>query len=393
MNQKFTMAPAPLLHFGEGKISQLPGTIIKYGSKFLLVTGSTSFVSSPYFEKLREQFASAGLTFIQWSVGGEPTPGLVDHVVRQSRSFKPDVVVAIGGGSALDAGKAISAMIPLEESVKHYLEGIGSRFHSGVKIPFIAVPTTAGTGSEAARNAVLSETGPNGYKRSLRHDNFVPNVAILDPMLALTCPKETTAATGMDAFTQLLESYLSPAGNRITDAVALDGLSLISSSLITAFRDGSDPRARAGMALAAYLSGVTLTNAGLGLIHGFASSIGGFFPIAHGMICSALMAPVNILTVRKLRSENATLALKKYATVGKIFSNVNGKKSDNYYIDTLLEIIQALTAEMKIPSLRDGGVASDDFGRIINVTDNKNNPAALNKEEMVEVLEWNGRRA
>lgn len=388
MSQIFTISPGPLLHFGEGKISQLPDTIRTYGSKFLLVTGASSFVSSPYFEMLSEQFASAGLTFMQWSVRGEPTPGLVDDAVRDSRSFNPDVVVAIGGGSALDAGKAISAMIPLAESVEHYLEGIGSKSHPGSKVPFIAIPTTAGTGSEAARNAVLSQTGPTGYKRSLRHNNFVPNVAILDPMLALTCPKETTAATGMDAFTQLLESYLSPAGNRITDAIAMEGLSLIPSSLITAFRDGSDLNARAGMALAAYLSGVTLTNAGLGLIHGFASSIGGFFPIAHGVICSALMAPVNILTVRKLRSKNDTIALKKYATAGKIFSNINGGRSDNYYIDTLLETIQAWTAEMNIPSLREGGVASHDFDRIISVTDNKNNPIALNREEMAEVLEW-----
>lgn len=387
MNQSFTIAPAPLLYFGEGKISQLPPVIKTYGSKFLLVTGSASFASAGHFEKLRHQFAPAGLAFMHYRVSGEPTPGMVDEAVRQMTSFNPDVVVAIGGGSALDAGKAISAMIPIGESVKDYLEGVGSKTHSGVKVPFIAIPTTAGTGSEAARNAVLSETGREGYKRSLRHNNFVPNVAILDPTLVLSCPAATTAASGMDAFTQLLESYLSPAGNTITDAMALAGLMKISSSLITAFKDGSDLAARTGMALAAYLSGVTLTNAGLGLIHGFASSIGGFFPIAHGVICSTLMAPVNRVTVRKLRSENSTNALGKYATVGRMFSSVKTERSDQYYIDTLLDTIQTWTAEMKIPSLREAGVTTADFDRIVKVTENKNNPTHLTMEEMHEVLE------
>ena len=202
----------------------------------------------------------------------------------------------------MDAGKAIAAMLPLHEPVKNYLEGVGTRSHPGVKLPFIAVPTTAGTGSEAAKNAVLSETGEKGYKRSLRHNNFVPNVAVIDPILTLSCPPATTAASGMDAFTQLLESYLSTAGNPITDALAYEGLRQVSGNLLHAFRSGDDLNARIGMALAAFLSGLTLTNAGLGLVHGFAASIGGYFPIAHGVICSSMMPAVNRVTVRRLRS-------------------------------------------------------------------------------------------
>ena len=166
----------------------------------------------------------------------EPTPGIVDEAVKKTVSFDPDVVVAIGGGSVMDAGKAISAMLPLVEPVKNYLEGVGTKpAHPGVKVPFIAIPTTAGTGSEAAKNAVLSETGENGYKRSLRHNNFVPNVAIIDPALSITCPPATTAASGMDAFTQLLESYLSTAGNAVTDALAYEGLQQVSRSLRQAY--------------------------------------------------------------------------------------------------------------------------------------------------------------
>ena len=385
--QTFTFAPTPVLHFGEGKISCLPDAIKNYGTKFLLVTGASSFVSSHHFQRLKEQFASKKLDFEHTYVNGEPTPGLVDAAIRELETFKPDVVVSIGGGSALDAGKAISAMIPMKETVKNYLEGIGSKTHPGLKIPFIAVPTTAGTGSEAARNAVLSETGPTGYKKSLRHNRFVPDLAIVDPVLTLSCSATTTAASGMDAFTQLLESYLSPNSNSITDALALEGLANVSSSLLPAFCEGSNLLARTGMALAGYLSGLTLTNAGLGLIHGFASSIGGFFPIAHGVICSSLMYAVNTITVRKLRSEKSGESLRKYATAARIFSGGMSQKSDHYVTDALLETIRAWTAEMKIPSLAEVGITMMDFDRIVAITENKNNPIRLAPEEMYETLE------
>jgi len=387
MSDSFSIVPTPLLHFGEGKIDQLTGAIKRYGTRVALVTGANSFVLSSHFDKLTDRFGSQNLTFEHTFVRGEPTPGLVDDAVRQLASFKPDVVVSIGGGSVMDAGKAISAMILLNESVKNYLEGIGSKTHSGVKIPFIAVPTTAGTGSEAAKNAVLSETGPHGYKRSLRHNKFVPDVAIVDPALTFSCSPFTTAASGMDAFTQLLESYLSPTGNAITDAIALEGLKQVSSSLLPAFEDGSNRAARTGMALAAYLSGITLTNAGLGLIHGFASSIGGFFPIPHGVICSALMAPVNKLTVRKLRSGKGSEALRKYATVGRLFSGGKSDRSDDFETDALLNTIETWSKTMKIPSLAELGVAASDFKRIVAITENKNNPIHLAEEEMYEALE------
>ncbi len=387
MKDVFNLAPMPVLHFGQGKISVLSAAIKTYGSRFLLVSGTKSLVTSTHFEKLLREFDAAKLTFEHFMVRSEPTPWIVDEGVQSVLRFSPDVVVAIGGGSVLDAGKAISAMIPLNEPVKNYLEGVGTKpMHPGLKVPFIAVPTTAGTGSEAARNAVLSETGPNGYKRSLRHNNFVSNIAIVDPILSLSCPPSTTAASGMDAFTQLLESYLSCAGNPITDALANQGLKHVAPSLLTAFKDPENLVARTGMALGAYLSGVTLTNAGLGIVHGFASSIGGFFPIAHGVICSSLMAPANKLTVRKLRSIDDGKSLNKYANVGKILTTQEGHGRD-YYIDLLLSTLETWTAEMNIPKLSQGGVSSKDFERIVNTTENKNNPVALTPEEMLEVLE------
>lgn len=387
MKDAFNLAPMPLLHFGKGKVSVLPATIKTYGSKFLLVSGARSFASSSHFNKLLKEFDLQKLSFIHYQIKGEPTPGIVDEGVQRALHFDPDVVVAIGGGSALDAGKAISAMIPLNEPVKDYLEGIGTKStHPGVKIPFIAVPTTAGTGSEAARNAVLSETGPNGYKRSLRHNNFVSNVAIVDPNLSLSCPPRTTAASGMDAFTQLLESYLSGAGNSVTDSLAHLGLLQVTASLLMAYKDAENLIARTGMALGSYLSGITLTNAGLGLVHGFASSIGGFLSIPHGAICSALVAPANKVTVRKLRSINDARALDKYAVVGKMLTTHEGHGRD-YYIDLLLSALEGWAVEMNIPKLGQGGVTSKDFERIVKATDNKNNPVVLAAEEMLEVLE------
>jgi len=324
-------------------------------------------------------------TFYHETIGQEPTPFMIDDVVTKYQNYKIDVVVAVGGGSVLDAGKAISAMWPLNESVMEYLEGVGTKSHPGKKIPFIAIPTTSGTGSEATKNAVLSETGEHGFKKSLRHDNFVPEIAIIDPALTISCSPSTTAASGMDAFTQLLESYVSTKANPLTDALAFKGLGLISSSLKTAYQYGENIETRSDMSLAAYLSGITLANAGLGLVHGFASSIGGYFSIPHGVICSSLMNAANQVTVKKLRKQESHPALAKYAQVGKLFCKE--QKSDDYYTDHLLHQIETLCHEMHIPGLSQFGLHRSDFKKVIDATDNKNNPVPLNKDEMAEVLE------
>jgi len=389
MISPFSFAVTPQLHFGAGKIDTLPSLLKTFGTKMLLITGARSFDLS-YGPKLLDQLESNTINIKRYSIEKEPTPMLIDSAVKEFSSYNPDVIVAIGGGSVLDAGKAIAAILPLQEPVKDYLEGVGIKTHSGIKIPFIAIPTTSGTGSEATKNAVLSETGDNGYKKSLRHNNFVPNVAIIDPALTLSCSPSTTAASGMDAFTQLLESYLSTIANPITDALAYEGLRRISNSLLKAYHDGSNLEARTDMAMAAYLSGITLANAGLGLVHGFASSIGGYYEIPHGIICSSLMGATNRVTVRKLRKDKKNdSALAKYSATGKLFTKEE-HKSDDYYTDLLLDTIESWISIMKIPSPSQGGVAPKDFKKIIGATDNKNNPIPLSNEEMEEVLELAG---
>lgn len=385
MIRDFSFATTPRLHFGAGSIALLGSSVKSFGTRVLLVRGARSLLSSPHAQEILHQLA--GTITEQYSIDKEPTPAMIDAAVRQFSEFAPHCVVAIGGGSVLDAGKAISAMLPLKEPVKDYLEGVGTKpLHPGVKTPFVAIPTTSGTGSEATKNAVISEMGPNGYKRSLRHNNFVPDLAIIDPALTLGCPASVTAASGMDAFTQLLESYLSTAANPVTDALAYAGLKLVARSLKRAYDDGSNMEARTDMALASYLSGITLANAGLGLVHGFASPIGGYFNVPHGVICATLMGPANKLTVRKLRRDKIlSAALSKYAAIGKIFSQERDKSAE-YYTDHLLSVVETLTKELQIPTLSQFGITPDHWQKIVKETGNKNNPVDLEPEEMMEVL-------
>jgi alcohol dehydrogenase class IV len=382
MIKPFNIAKLPELYFGVGKISRLAEITKSFGSRAVLITGSRSFLSSDIGRRMLEDLSGAGISVDHYKIDQEPSPAMVDAIVKDSAT--PDVVIAIGGGSVLDAGKAIAAMIPLREPVIDFLEGVGTKSHAGLKVPFIAVPTTSGTGSEATKNAVLSESGPNGFKKSLRHNNFVPDIAIVDPALTRSCPGHVTAASGMDAFTQLLESYLSTTANPVTDSLATEGLKCISRSLLKSFCDPENISARTDMALAAYLSGVTLANAGLGLVHGFAGVIGGWHDISHGQICSALMPSANALTVKKLRQLSLHESLHKYTLAGKIFSSEQGK-SDDYYIDMFIELQFQWKEELKIPKLT-GLLSEKQLARIAEEADNKNNPVELNADERFQVL-------
>ena len=368
------------------KLKKLPSILDVYGNSVVLITGKSSFVHSEYWDKLLLQFEVARIHRKHFVIEREPTPSDIDTIINQCEGDVIDVVVAIGGGSVMDAGKAISAMLCQKGSIKDYLEGVGMLQPTGKKKPFIAIPTTSGTGSETTKNAVISESGKKGFKKSIRHDNYVPNIALVDPELALNCPKSITAQSGMDAFTQLLESYLSRNANPMTDALAVDGIRKIRDGLEIAVNNGSDLQARERMSYASMISGITLANAGLGTVHGLASSLGGFFDIPHGLICARMMEPVNRLTIEKLRrvkSEN--IGLFKYARIGKLFSG-DKNATDDYYIDVLLETIQKYTDEFRLHSLSDYGIEAGDFEKIISKTSNKYNPIDLNTEELKEAL-------
>jgi alcohol dehydrogenase class IV len=395
----FRLARIPQILFRSGAINDLPAIAAGYGNNLVIVTGARSFAASLKFEILRDKLKAPGVRVSHISVEGEPSPAVIDEAVSRLKGAGISLVVGIGGGSVMDAGKAISAMLTVDGSVTDFLEVVGSREHPGTKVPFIAVPTTSGTGSEATKNAVISQVGKEGFKRSLRHDNFVPDLAIIDPELTLDCPPEITAAAGMDCFTQLTEAYLSDKAGAMTDALALDGLKAVSRSLLKSYTDGDDIKARSDMSYAALMSGICLANAGLGAVHGLAGTIGALFSIPHGAVCGTLMAAANDMNVRelyntvrhgsatgKIEVTSASSALGKYATLGRIFADATGK-SDSYYIDFFIDYLHAITYRLNLPRLGSYGLVHGDLEAISSQSDVKNNPVRLSSSQLLEILE------
>ena len=390
MIKSFTFSRIPIIHFGTGKFNILSDIISSMGTTVLIVTGKHSFESSGKKDVLEHALKKKCVTYFFVSALGEPSPGYVDQTVSQFKSASIDVVCSIGGGSVIDAGKAISAMLPHDDSVFTYLEGVGTeKKHDGVKVPFIAVPTTAGTGSEATKNAVLSRVGPDGFKKSLRNDNFVPDVAVIDPELMLTCPPHITAASGMDAFCQLLEAYVSTHATPLTDTLAYAGLSSASENLIPACTTGAEQsEVRAGMSYAALLSGITLANAGLGVVHGLASALGGLFEIPHGIICGTLVCAATKVTIDKLKKQKdkSERALRKYARVGALLTG-----SDNCTTDVccsrLILKLEEWTDMLHLPLLSEFGVKESDIETVLDNTGNKNNPVQLDRNEIRHIID------
>lgn len=383
----FGFARMPEVRFGAGALKQLPQRVGQ--GRVLLVTGSSSFLASAAYTGLTEALTQAGVTSFQVSVAGEPSPQFVDRTVARYRDERLDWVIGIGGGSALDAGKAISAMLLQEGPVSDFLEGREVRKHDGRKIPYIAVPTSSGTGAEATKNAVLSEIGENGYKNSLRHDNLVPDIALIDPELMLSCPPALTAACGLDALTQLLESYVSTKASPMSDALALSGLEHFAAGFMPAYERGDrDIAARGHMAYAAFLSGVTLANAGLGVVHGSASPLGGYFDIPHGVVCGTLLGEATRLNIEVLFADESANrpTLEKFARVGALLAGRSrGSLRDD--CQQLLAAIQGWIAQTGIPRLGQFGVTTQDFAKILDKTNNKNSPVVLNREQMQAILQ------
>ena len=386
MVKPFQFSRLPVIWFGTGKIKNLPVLIRRYGKEIILATAGESFLKSTFAGTIFESLQNEGIIYYHVVIPGEPSPEMIDAVSSKFGNESADAVVAIGGGSVLDAGKAISAMAGVQGSVKEYLEGVGTREHPGTKLPFIAIPTTSGTGSEATKNAVISEIGKNGFKKSLRHENFVPDVAIVDPELTSSCPGDITAASGMDCFTQLAEAFLSDKACEFTDALAWEGLKSLKRSLVQSCNNGDDIISRTGMSFAALTSGICLANAGLGVVHGFASSIGGMFSIPHGVVCGTLMAPANAITVRELRKIKSNHeVMDKYIRLGKLFIEDEGKQ-DDYYIDGFIEYLLELSDELQLPRLGKYGIKEEDLEPISRITELKNNPVKLNMEHLIEIL-------
>jgi len=391
MIPSFSFARIPNIIFGAGKLNELYDIIPKFGKNILFVIGENSLKKSGKWEEITSNLESKSFNYSLISISNEPTPTIIDEVATKFRKKNVELVVGIGGGSVTDAGKAISAMIPKEDSIKNYLEGVGSKTHDGKKIPYIAIPTTSGTGSEATKNAVISEIGPKGFKKSLRHDNLIPNVALIDPELMIPCPSSISAACGMDAFTQLLEAFVSPKGSPMTDALAFSGMKYINKNLLSACSSGaSNIEVRTAMAYASLMSGITLANAGLGIVHGLAGPIGGLFDIPHGVICGTLLTEATKINIKKLQElgSSGKEGLRKYADIGVLLSGnkfVEQGKIDEY-CSILVDTLDGWTQDLKLERLRKYGINIKDIEKIIEKAGLKNNPVNLNKKDIKTIL-------
>jgi alcohol dehydrogenase class IV len=404
----FGVARLPRIVFGAGRISELPALAAGYGTHVLLVTGSHSFRDGPAWAPLVAGLEAAGLAWDHLAVAGEPSPHLVDGAVADRRRDPPDVVVGIGGGAALDAAKAIAGLLRSGTSVLDHLEGVGRGLpYPGPATPFIAVPTTAGTGSEATRNAVISGRLPDAaaddppFKKSFRDDRLVASIALLDPDLLAGCPPAVIAGDGMDALTQLLESFTSTDASPFTDAVARSGLAAIGGALPAwhaAVLDGAaapeTAAARGAMAWAALCSGIALASAGLGAVHGLVAPLGARFGIHHGAGCGALVAAVTRTNLAAL-TERApgSRALERYAEAWRLLvgdtAPTDGTRTGEAARHALLATLDRLTAVLRIPGLAAYGVTADAFPALVaesRGSSMRTNPVVLTDDEIGAIL-------
>lgn len=392
MINPFSIARLPRIAFGSGSIRQLPALAAGFGQHLLLVTGARSLQASPAWPGLQDGLRQAGLDWQSVRVSGEPSPQLVDDTVARFRDDAIDVVVGIGGGSVLDAAKAMAGLLRVGDSVLDYLEGVGpEKPYHGPAVPFIAVPTTAGTGSEATRNAVLSVAGRTGFKKSFRDEQLVPAYALVDPDLLASCPASQIAANGMDALTQLLESYVSTRANPLTDALAWSGLEAVRDSLLAWYLgQGDQAAARSRMAYAALLSGITLAQTGLGSVHGLASPLGAFFPIPHGVVCGTLLSAATRVNINAmLDREAANPALDKYARVAGLLCGTSFASREQTW-QQLLVLLDQWTDTLRLPTLDAYGISAKDFDLIVanaRGSSMKTNPIVLTDEEIAGILE------
>ena len=406
----FTVARLPRILFGPGRVAELPGVVRAFGECALVVLRK-SWVSDPDWARLRAGLEAAGVEPTIEGVSGEPSPAVVDGIVARTRARSRvsgagpgpvDVVVGIGGGSVLDTAKAVAGLLIPGNSVRDHLEGVGPELpYRGPSVPFVAVATTAGTGSEATKNAVLSERGPQGFKKSFRDDALVAQVAIVDPDLLAGCPPDVIAGNGMDALTQLLESYLSVRANPVTDALALSGLAAARDGLLTWHAEAAAGRgdggmgslaaaARQRMAYAALCSGICLAQAGLGAVHGLASPLGALFPIPHGAACGATLAAATRVNITALEARDPeSVALSRYAVAAWLLTG-RAAPDESETRSALVPELESWSARLGVPRLSSFGITASDIPAIVadsRGSSMKTNPVTLTDDEIAAILE------
>jgi alcohol dehydrogenase class IV len=380
---RFEFATATRIIFGAGTLRGVGPLARAMGRRALVVTGRTTERARPLLELL----AAQEIGTVPFAVTGEPTTEVARLGTERARESGCDLIVGFGGGSTLDTGKAIAALLANGGDPLDYLEVIGEGRPLGVpSLPYIAIPTTAGTGAEVTRNAVLASP-EHRVKVSLRSPLMLPRLALVDPELTHGLPPEVTASTGLDALTQVMEPYVSSRASPITDALCREGMRRAARSLRRAHRHGDDPGAREDMALASLFGGLALANAGLGAVHGFAGPIGGMFGGAHGAICARLLPHVMSANLRALKERCAeSRALRRYDEIGRILTGNDGATADDG-----VAWVQDLCQALRVPALAAYGITREHLTSVVEkssaASSMRGNPIELTSDELREILE------
>ena len=379
----FEFATANRIIFGAGKLNGLADQLKGRAKRLLLVCGN----SSDAIPRVREILSAQGIPFDEFHVHGEPTVDTASEGVLLALEHGADMVIGLGGGSVLDAGKAIAALTTNRGDIFDYLEVVGKGLPlTNTPLPYIAIPTTAGTGTEVTRNAVL-ESPSHGVKVSLRSPMMLPSIALVDPELTYSLPPAITASSGLDALTQLIEPFVSIKANPMTDAICREGMRHAVESLRQVYENGADVLAREGMSLASLFGGLAMANAALGAVHGFAGPLGGMLHAPHGAICARLLPLVMEANIKALESRHAGhVAIEKYIEIAQI---VTGDK--NASAQDGVKWVSDLVSELNIPPLSAHGMSESHIPEAVEKTLNassfKGNPIALNEGELREILE------
>jgi alcohol dehydrogenase class IV len=378
----FEFATATRIIFGAGSISQAAPAAAGLGKRACVVTGRSVERSRILLEQLKQQ----KIDCVTFSVSGEPTTGTAKAGIETALLAKTDFVISIGGGSAIDTGKVIAAMLTNSGPLEDYLEVVGkARPLLKKAAPHIAIPTTAGTGSEVTRNSVLG-VPEHKVKVSMRNYLMLPHLAVVDPELTYSMPPAITAVTGLDALAHLIEAYVSKKANPLTDGICREGLKRAGMSLLRAYKDGSDKAARQDMSIASLFGGLALSNAGLGAVHGLAGPLGGFLSASHGQICAALMPFVMQANIRKLQNKPVDRAtLLRYDEIAHLLTGNSAARADDG-VKWALELCNTL----KMPSLSDLGLNEEVFTDVAakswKSSSMKGNPVELTENELLQIL-------
>ncbi len=379
---RFEFATATRILFGAGCVREVAPAARAMGSRALVVTGRSTDRATPLVRQLKDEAVESFF----FPIAGEPSVLDACRGAELGRTHRCDLVIAFGGGSAIDAAKAIAALMTNPGEATDYLEVIGKAQPLTVPAaPCVAIPTTAGTGAEVTRNSVLASP-EHRVKVSMRSPLMLPRLAVIDPELTLGLPPDVTASTGLDALTQLIEPFVSIRANPMTDGSCREGLKRARKSLRRAFHSGDDMEARTDMAAAALLGGLSLANAGLGVVHGFAGPIGGMFPAPHGSVCAALLPhgmEANLRALRARSPESEVLA--RFDEVGRLLTGSASATGDD-----AVRWVRDLCCELRVPSLGRYGVLESHIDVLVEkgmkASSMKANPVSLSAEELGEVL-------